>query len=180
MRPPTKTCPSDTKPQKSLKDSVQCLLQLLHGINLDSLGSRFGLEDARFLGEWVDALLCKRGSLLLQLQVEHACQFETAVFLDLTTCDCHESLHDAFCLLCLRGHKLEKCTVCTPYDYVGEDPMSSSLQSLTLQHGKIGKSICKIFSIHLLQWFSMDVARGQHGLVTPVKEHQLQQNFIFK
>ena len=56
MRPPTKTCPRDAKHQKSLKDSVQCLLHLLQGENLDGLGSRFGLEDARFLGEGVDSL----------------------------------------------------------------------------------------------------------------------------
>merc|ERR1719183_2683139 len=88
--------------RKSSESSIQSLLQLLHGKCPDSLGGRLGLEHARFLGERVDALLCWRCWLLLQLQVQHACKLEISVLLDFARGNTEEGIDDSFHLLVLQ------------------------------------------------------------------------------
>merc|ERR1719311_1574831 len=98
VRPPTKaSCMC-----QSSEYSVQCLLQFLHGKCPHRLGGWLGLENARLLGEWVDALLGWSGWLLLQLQVQHACELEVAVLLDLTGGNAEESVDDSLHLLVLQ------------------------------------------------------------------------------
>merc|ERR1712153_2342 len=96
VRPPTRI------PQNLQESSVQCLLQFLHGEAFHSFRGWLGLENARLLGEWVEALLCRAGWLLLQLHVEHAAQLETSVFLDFCASNSHKSLNHCLCLLCLQ------------------------------------------------------------------------------
>merc|ERR1719482_2385836 len=87
---------------KSSESSIQSLLQLLHGKSPHSLRGGLGFEHARFLREWVDALLGWSCGLLLQLQVQHACKLEVAVLLDFTAGNTEESVDDAFHLLVLQ------------------------------------------------------------------------------
>ena len=73
-RPPTKAswmCGAS-------ENSVQSLLQLLHGKCPQSVGGWIWFEHARLLGEGVDALLCWSSGLLLQLQIQHACKYEVS------------------------------------------------------------------------------------------------------
>merc|ERR1711991_1213125 len=100
MGPPTKASTfMRAAPETRAQSSVQSLLQFLHGQAPHRLGGRLGFEDARLLGEWVDALLCWSGGLLLQLQVQHACKLEVAILLDLSACHRKESLNDTLHLL---------------------------------------------------------------------------------
>merc|ERR1712166_885546 len=69
--------------------SINHLLQLLHGISFDSLGSRLGFEHARLLGERVDSFASGCGSLLLELQVQATTKLELAVLLDLSCSNLH-------------------------------------------------------------------------------------------
>merc|ERR1719321_405167 len=94
-RPPTKA----SAMCKSSENSIQSLLQLLHGKCPHSLRGRLGFEGARFLGEWVDALLCWRSGLLLQLQVQHACKLEASVLLNLSAGNSEKSIDDTLHLL---------------------------------------------------------------------------------
>merc|ERR1719352_92988 len=98
VRPPTKVswmCMTS-------ENSVQSLLQLLHGKRPHSLRGRLGFEDTRFLSEWIDALLCWGGRLLLQLQIQHPCKLEVIVLLDLRACNPEKRIHDAFHLFVLQ------------------------------------------------------------------------------
>ena len=84
------------------ENSVQSLLQLLHGKCPQSLGGWIWFEHARLLGEGVDALLCWSSGLLLQLQ--HACKFEVSVLLDFVGCHAKERFDDTLHLLVLVRH----------------------------------------------------------------------------
>merc|ERR1719263_988469 len=111
-RPPTKA----SWLRKSSESSIQGHLQLLHGKCPHGLRGRLGFEHARFLGEWVDALLGWSCGLLLQLQVQHACKLEVSVLLDFTAGNTEESVHDAFHLLVLQTvglcHRRDNLTLC--------------------------------------------------------------------
>merc|ERR1719240_954333 len=87
---------------QSSASSVQSLFQFLHGKCPHGLRRGLGLEDTRFLGEWVDALLGWGGGLLLQLQVQHSCQFEISVLFDFTGGHSKESVNDTLHLLVLQ------------------------------------------------------------------------------
>merc|ERR1719157_137193 len=111
MRPPTKAS-SECKASKSTEHSVQSHFQFFHGKSLHSLRCRLGFEDARLLGEWVDAFLGWAGRLLLQLQVQETRKFEVSVLLDFSTCNRKKSLNDTLHLLVLQ---------CTCFGHRGND-----------------------------------------------------------
>merc|ERR1711991_1259590 len=89
--------------------SVDHLLQFLHRIGFHSLGCWFGLEDAWLLGEGVDTLASRGGSLLLELQVQATSNFELAILLDLTGSKLHVCGDDCLCVLVLEAALLSNC-----------------------------------------------------------------------
>merc|ERR1719440_2342958 len=107
VRPPTTALARSTP-----RCSVDHFLELLHREGPHGLRRRLGLEDARFLGERVDALAGRGSWLLLQLHVQHATEFEGASLLQLLRCEPEEALHHTLHILRLQACRLCNRAVC--------------------------------------------------------------------
>merc|ERR1712187_803708 len=62
---------------------IDHLFKFLHGQDTHRLACRLGFEDARLFREWINAFAGRGRRLLLELEVQDASEFETAVFLQL-------------------------------------------------------------------------------------------------
>merc|ERR1719183_1414568 len=113
--------------------SVHHLLQLFHRQGTNSLGRRLGLEYARFLGEWVDALTSSRSWLLLELQVEGASQLESAVLLELACSNLDKTFNNSLHLLRLEAGGLGNGAVSSRRRHDGG--LHSLLHALHRGHG---------------------------------------------
>merc|ERR1711879_364570 len=93
---------SDRMDNRKRNCSIDHFLQLLHCQCTDGLGSGLGLEDAWLLGEGVHTLAGRGGWFLLQLQVQAAANFESAILLQLASTNLHQSVNNCFHLFCLQ------------------------------------------------------------------------------
>merc|ERR1712048_1026069 len=100
VRPPTMSpSPFDSF---SMRNSIDCLLQLLHWQHTNGLACWLGLEDTWLLCEWIDSLACRLCGLLLQLHVEDTTKLEASVLLQLAGSQLHIACDDCLHLLRLQ------------------------------------------------------------------------------